>query len=40
MKPMRAMKFAPESKALPHLEGLMFLLRKDQDPAFDSKMSV
>jgi hypothetical protein len=40
MKSMRAMKFAPESKAIPHLEGLMFLLQKDQEPAFDSEMLV
>jgi hypothetical protein len=40
MKSTRAMKFAPESKAVPHLEGLMFLLQKDQEPAFDSEMLV
>jgi hypothetical protein len=40
MKSMRAMEFAPESKAVPHLEGLMSLLQKDQEPAFGSKMLV
>jgi hypothetical protein len=40
MKSMRAMKFAPESKAVPHLEGCMAPLQKDQEPAFDSKMLV
>ena len=40
MKSMRAMKFAPESKPIPQLEGLMFLLQKDQEPAFDSEMLV
>jgi len=34
------MKFAPESKAVPHLEGLIFLLQIDQEPAFDSEMLV
>jgi hypothetical protein len=40
MKSTRVMKFAPESKVVPYLEGWMFLLQKDQEPAFGSKMLV
>jgi hypothetical protein len=40
MKSMRTMEFTPESKAVPHLEGWMFLFQKDQESAFDSKTLV
>jgi hypothetical protein len=40
MKSMGAMKFAPESKAVPHLEGFIFLLQIDQEPTSDSEMLV
>jgi hypothetical protein len=40
MKSMGAIKFTPESKAIPRLEGLMVLLQKDEKPAFDSDMLV
>jgi hypothetical protein len=40
MKPMRAMKLAPESKVIPHLEGVSFLLQKDEEPTFDRKVMM
>ena len=40
MKSMRVMKFASESEPIPDLVGLISLLQKDQEPAFDSEMLV
>jgi hypothetical protein len=40
MKPMRAMKLAPESKVIPHLEGVIFLPQKDEESAFDRKVMM
>jgi hypothetical protein len=40
VKSMRAVEFAPESKAIPHLEGSVLPLHKDQEPTFDREMLV
>jgi hypothetical protein len=40
MKSTRTMEFTTEAEPIPHLEGLMVLLQKDEKPAFDSDMLV
>jgi hypothetical protein len=40
MKSMRAMKFAPESKAIPNLEGSVLPLQKDHEPTLGREMLV
>jgi hypothetical protein len=40
MKSMRAMQFAPDTKAVPHLKGSVLPLQKDEEPAFGREMLV